>query len=309
VSNRQPATQLEFFVDGGVGKVRITNNCSVRGFRQNEDWKTWDFKIRPGSEGTQFERYHTYAYHVVSNNAATNGDRQTVVITDTYVTQSFGAAQSEPGGQIFVDGNVVLGGNSTSHNGCQVVKGNITVVATGHIWVADVIKMDGNHDAAGMPTQDNPNVLGLLAQGVVKVVDPGQSDIDGIVSISGYRYTPVGNADYPGATPSQSNYYQRHLPDPTVVEAAVTVIGGGWGAENVQRGFHGGRKEYSGSQDYLKVHGTICEAIRGVVGVSNQDGYLKSYHMDRRLLSGIIPGDISLRSKYVPAPAGWHDYR
>ena len=309
VTNPMPATQLEFFVEGGVGKVRITNNCSVRGFSQSSDSRTWDFKIRPGSDGTQFDRYYTYTYHVVSNNADTNGDRRTAVITDTYVTQSFGDATSEPGGQIFVDGNVVIGGNATSHSGNQAVKGKITVVATGNIWVSDVINMDGGHDVDGMPTADNPSVLGLLAQGIIKVVDPGQSDIDGQVNISGFTYAPVGKPDYPSATPNQNDYYQRYLPDPTIVEAAITVGGGGWGAENVKRGSYGGRKEYSGSQDYLEVHGTISEAIRGVVGVSGNDGYLKSYHMDRRLLSGIVPGDISLRGKYVPAPAGWHDYR
>jgi hypothetical protein len=46
-----------------------------------------------------------------------------------------------------------------------------------------------------------------------------------------------------------------------------------------------------------------------VVGVSGVNGYLKSYHMDRRLLAGIVPGDIGLRGKYVPAPSGWHDFR
>ena len=41
-----------------------------------------------------------------------------------------------------------------------------------------------------------------------------------------------------------------------------------------------------------------------IVGITGQDGYLKQYHMDRRLLTGIIPGDIALRGKFVPAPAG-----
>jgi hypothetical protein len=125
---------------------------------------------------------------------------------------------------------------------------------------------------------------------------------------------PVGRPDDPGAGSSSSQYYQRHLPDPTVVEAAITVGGGGWGAENVWLGSasYAGRKEYSGSQDYLRVHGTITERIRGVVGASGfltADGYLKSYHMDNRLLTGIVPGDVWLRGKYVPAPAGWRDYR
>jgi hypothetical protein len=315
ISNRMPVTQLEFFVEGGVGKVRITNNGTAQGFRQNNDSKTWDFKIHPGSGGTQFDRYFIYAYHVVSNNADTNGDRRTVALTDTYVSQSFGTVQSEPGGQIYVDGNVVIGGNATSHDNNQCVKGKITVVATGNIWVADNILMEGSHDAAGMPTADNPNALGLLAQGVIKVADPGLSDLDGRLSISGYAYAPVGKPVNPSATPGQSGtgYYQRYLPDPTVVEAALTIGGGGWGAENVTRhagkSSYGGRKMYSDPQDYLEVHGTISEAIRGVVGLPGENGYLKNYHMDRRLLTGIIPGEIALRGKYVPAPAGWRDYR
>lgn len=313
VGNSRPVTQLEFFVQGGVGKVRITNNCSAQGFRQNSDSKTWDFKIHPGSGGTQFERYDIYAYHVASNNADTNGDRRTVSLTETYVTQSFGGVQSEPGGQIYVNGNVVIGGNATSHSGHQCVKGKITVVATGNIWVADNILVDGNHDADGLPTADNPNALGLLAQGVIKVADPGMSTLDGKYSGSGYKYAPVGQPVYPSATPNQDKYYQRYLPDPTIVEAAMTVGGGGWGAENVEKRVgsqsYGGRHMYSDPQDYLEVHGTITEAIRGIVGLTGQNGYLKHYHMDRRLLTGIIPGDIALRGKFVPAPAGWRDYR
>jgi hypothetical protein len=309
VTNRQPAVQLEFYVESGVGKVRVTNNCSVRGFQQSADSRTYDFKVHPGSGGTQFDRYYIYTYHVANNNADTNGDRRTIVLSDTYVSQSFGGFQSDPGGQIFVTGNVVIGGNTTSPDSSQHVKGKVTVVATGNIWIADSITMDGAHDATGLPTSTNPNALGLLAQGVVKVVDPGLSDIDGKVNISSYKYAPVGDADYPSATSSQDNYYQRNLPDPMIVEAGITVGGGGWGAENVQRGSYGGRKEHSGTQDYLEVHGTISEAIRGVVGIPSSDGYLKTYHMDRRLLTGIIPGDISLRGKFVPAPAGWRDYR
>jgi len=43
----------------------------------------------------------------------------------------------------------------------------------------------------------------------------------------------------PGAAPSRADAgqskdsHRRHLPDPTVVEASITVGGGGWGAENV----------------------------------------------------------------------------
>jgi len=312
VTNNHPAVQLEFFVDGGVGKVRITNNCTVRGFHQPSDSMTYDFKVKPGTGGTRYERYDIYAYHVAPDDADATGQRFTIPLANTYVTQSFGGTTSAPGGQIFVNGNVVIGGNSGLHNNDQVVKGTVTVVATGNIWVADSIYVDGNHDADGKPAEDNPSVLGLLAQGVIKVVDPGMSDIDGAVSLSGFTYVPVGRPDNPAATPGTTDYFQRYLPDPTVAEAAITVGGGGWGAENVRREPYGGRKEATGNQDYLRVNGTISESIRGVVGVSgtfSSDGYLKSYHMDRRLLAGIVPGDIWLRGKYVPAPAGWHDYR
>ncbi|MHC4627490.1 MAG: hypothetical protein ACYTDV_10960, partial [Planctomycetota bacterium] len=64
-----------------------------------------------------------------------------------------------------------------------------------------------------------------------------------------------------------------------------------------------------GNQDQLIVRGTITEAMRGVVGLIGNDGYLKSYYLDSRLLEGILPGDMWLRGKYVPAPAGWNEYR
>ena len=94
-----------------------------------------------------------------------------------------------------------------------------------------------------------------------------------------------------------------------IVEAALTVGGGGWGAENVRRGWYAGRKEDGGYQDKLILHGTVTEAIRGVVGLIGSDGYLKYYYFDERVLEGVLPGDIWLRGKYIPAPAGWSDYR
>ena len=309
VSNPQAAVQLEFFVTNGVGQVRLTNNCTVRGFEQTSDARTYDFKIHPGSNGTQFDRYYLYAYHVASRNAATNGDQRTVNLSDTYVSQSFHGVQSQAGGQIFVNGNVIIGGNNTTGNNDQVVNGKVTVVATGNIWIADNVWVDGAHDTNSEPTAANPNVLGLLAQGVIRVVDPGLSTIDGTINVSGYTYLPIGKPDYPSAGPSDSNYNHRSLSDPLTVEAALTVGGGGWGAENVKRGSYGGRKEATGTQDTLAVHGMISEAIRGVVGVVGTDGFLKSYHMDERLLDGIVPGDIWLRGKFVPAPAGWQDSR
>ncbi|HEW78885.1 MAG TPA: hypothetical protein ENH34_02815 [Phycisphaerales bacterium] len=308
VTKPNPAVQLEFFVNNsGVGKVRITNNCTVRGYKRNRDYKTWGFRVKPGSGGTKYERYDIYAYHLMSDDAVANGERIVRRIEQTYVTQSIGGIESEPGGQIFVDGNVIIGGNKSRHNGDQIVKGKITVVATGNIWIADSVMVDGPHDANGKPSQNNPNVLGLIAQGVIKVVDPGMSDYGYVdntpVEPKGFTYVPIGRHN------SGQSVHKRYLPDPMVVEGAITVGGGGWGAENVKRGWYGGRKEASGPTDVLIVRGTISEAVRGVVGLIGRDGFTKQYYLDERLLEGVLPGDIWLKGKYIPAPAGWNDYR
>ena len=310
VSNPNAAVQLEFFVEDNIGKVRITNNCTVRGYKRDSDSKTWDFRIKPGSGGTEYERYYIYAYHLMPEDAESTGERSTCNIDQAYVSQSIGGVESEPGGQIFVDGNVIIGGDNSLQDGDQRVKGKITVVAAGNIWVADSVVVDGSHDADGKPSEDNPDVLGLIAQGVIRVVDPGMSDysyVDGSpVAPSGFTYVPIGRLD--SGEPAGS--HKRHLPDPMVVEAAMTVGGGGWGAENVRRSYYGDRKEADGSpQDDLIVRGTIAEAVRGVVGLIGSDGYLKYYYLDERLLEGVLPGDIWLKGKYVPAPAGWYDYR
>jgi hypothetical protein len=319
ITNPHPAVQLEFFVDpaDNVGKVRVTNNCTVSGYQRNSDSRTLDFKIEPDSDGKRSERYDIYAYHFMPD----AGERTTIPIEETYVSQSFGGVESAPGGQIFVDGSVIIGGDEAAYNGDQVVKGKITVIATGNVWVADSVVVDGPHDANGKPTMDNPNVLGLISQGVIKVIDPGISSYpqEGDLLPSqrrgnyypglpqepnGFKYVPIGRSD------SAAQYDpNRHLPDPMVVEAALTVGGGGWGAENVQWNGYGGRKEASGYQDDLVIHGTIAEAARGVVGLIGADGFLKHYYSDERLLEGVLPGDIWLRGKYIPAPAGWHDYR
>jgi len=190
-------------------------------------------------------------------------------------------------------------------------------VATGNIWIADSVLLDGPHDPNGKPSQDNTNILGLVAQGVIKVVDPGISDqiggssviitrrgrrsssssSSGGIEVAGHEYVPIGRSD-------GSEEYDRVLPDPMVVEAALTVGGGGWGAENV-----GSRKEDNPPQDDLILRGTITEVIRGVVGLIGSDGYLKYYYFDERVLEGILPGDIWLQGKFIPAPAGWQDYR
>jgi len=314
-----PAVQLEFYVQGGVGMVKILNNCTVIGYQRSMS-NTCDFNVVSGSGGSSFQPYNIYAYHYKRST-----DSNTAVpITNTYVTQTFGGYTSDPGGQIYVNGNVVIGSSNYTD---MIVKGKITVVATGNIWIADSIKVDDNggaqRDANGMPSADNPNILGLIAQGVIKVIDPGLSSYATSYSpghlpnnypgppsaVSGYTYQPVANLKSGG-----SGLYDRILPDPTVIEAALTIGGGGWGAENVRDyagssgNYYGDRRVVSTPQDDLYVRGSITEVIRGIVGHLNNDGYIKHYYLDTRLMSGILPGDIWLSGKYIPAPAGWHDH-
>ncbi len=294
-SGYERAVQLEFFVESGQGKVRIANNCIV----DVESPNTYDYKTRPGTNGSEFEKYNIYGTHYVDP-----GQVQVVNVEDTYVTQQIGSTTSEPGGQIYIDGNVIIGGNRADNYGAQEVLGNMTVVATGNIWIADSIYLSGNHDSSNnnLPSHNNPNALGLMSKGVVKVVDPGETNPINPANYpqySSYRYEPIGITKS-----TNPNSTDRYLPDTTVIEAAITVGGGGFGAENV-----GSRKEYSGNQDNLVLHGTLTEVVRGVVGLTNSDGYIKKYYLDERMLQGILPGDMWLKRKYVPAPAGWVDYR
>jgi hypothetical protein len=286
------AVQLEFYVKNGVGMVRIDPNCTVKLAGPGP----LDYNIVSGSNPMTFQQYNIYAYHYKK----TSDPCIIAKITDTYVTQTIGGYTSAPGGQIYVNGNVVIGGGEDANFTDQsnmIVNGTMTVVATGNIWIADSIKVDGPHDTTldpnGIPSATNTNVLGLIAQGVIKVVDPGLADSP--TTISNYTYRPIGI----------NKSGKRYLPDPTIVEAAMTVGGGGWGAENVNTS--NGRRVYSTPQDYLVVHGSITEVIRGVVGHLGSDGYIKQYYIDTRLMSGILPGDIWLSGKYIPAPSGWHD--
>ncbi len=295
------AVQLEFFVDSEGGKVRITNNCTVRGYPNG----TRDYRIIPGSDPLRFYKYNTYAYHYKPDNEFSVTYSIDDEADEIYVTQKFhsatGIIESEPGGQIFVEGNVVLG---SAEFDPMVVKGKLTIVATGNIWIADSIIVDGvPNNGPYVPDKDNQNVLGLIAQGVVKVIDPGLANYNSPeLSVSDannpaitHSYVPVCNG---------SSQTVRYLHDPMVVIAAVTVGGGGWGAENV-----GSRKESGGNQDDLVLIGSICEVVRGVVGIVGTDGYIKKYTIDERLLEGVLPGNIWFGGKYIPAPAGWHDYR
>ena len=311
ITKPHPAVHLEFFVQDGAGKVRITNNCTVRGFQRTDTGTTYDYKVNP-SGVPEYEKYDIYAYHLRAADADSTGQRFIYHIDDSYVTQSIGTVESEPGGQIFVDGNVIIGSGDPSLPGAQdMVKGKVAVVATGNIWIADSVIVDGAHEADGKPSMGNPNILGLIAQGVIKVVDPGMSDYsyvdDTPVEPEGFEYVPIGQRD--SGQPEGS--HKRHLPNPTVLEAAITVGGGGWGAENV-----GERKTKSWFYDELVVRGAIAEVTRGIVGTSQPlwsgwafNGYTKHYYFDERLLQGILPGDVWLGGKYVPTPAGWHDYR
>jgi hypothetical protein len=301
---RYAAVQLEFYVTGGIGYVKITKNCTVKGLATGSVGP-YDYNVVPGYSGTRFQKYSIYQYHFAKTETPVIARLEEA--NSIYVSQTIGGYTSDKGGQIFVNGNVVIGSCDYTD---MIVKGKITVVATGNIWIADSIKVDDNggtqRDANGMPKADNPNsnpnVLGLIAQGVIKIVDPGQSPSSSPSPPSGYTFVRVCNG-------SSATSNTRYLPDPTVVETAMTVGGGGFGAEYVGGG-SSGRKEFSGNSDDLIVRGSITEVIRGVVNLGDPitDGYAKNYHIDTRLMSGILPGDIWFSGKYIPAPAGWHDH-
>jgi hypothetical protein len=312
ITKPRSAVQLEFFVEGGIGKVRITNHCTVRSYSGN----IYDYNIVPNSNPATYQKYDIYAYHYAPDTLYV--PPVTYKITDTYVTQHFGGKESAPGGQIYVNGDVIIGGDMTVPDPNMVVKGKMTVVATGNIWIADSIKVDDNagtqRDVNGMPKEGNPNCLGLIARGSVKVIDPGLSNNsvsvglpdpnvpDRLIPSHKHFYKPVAILD-------GSPVNNRKLPHNMVVEAAVTVGGGGWGAENVNSSGMRRKTTGPGTNDYLILHGTISECVRGVVGITSTNGYIKQYYLDKRLLEGILPGDIWFGGKYVPAPAGWHDYK
>jgi hypothetical protein len=227
-----------------------------------------------------------------------------------YVRQSYGGVQSEPGAQIYIDGNVVIGCSSedaATLGTINTVKGCIAVVATGNIWIANELKVAGNHDAGGMPTLDNSNVVGLISEGVIKVVDSGMTTNNLLYKSASYdatkvaNYSPIGNKE-------GSTLYDRQTPYEMVVEAAMTVGGGGWGVENVYRSFsYTGRETYyNNTNDKLIVRGSITEAMRGIVG-NGTNGYVKQYFYDERLIIGIVPGNIGLKGKYLLIPGGWEE--
>ncbi|MBW2093136.1 MAG: hypothetical protein JRI34_13565 [Deltaproteobacteria bacterium] len=297
VPNAQPAVQLEFYVDhNGTGKVRITRDCTVRCFPGGQ----YDYVIAAGNAGLNtYKKYDIYGYHYTNKNDKPISYK----VDQTYVNQKVTTVagdkvSSAPGGQIFVDGNVIIGGQTRpggSLGGREIlidgkwypneVKGAVTVVATGNIWIVSrlycagqqILKDQGGFLVKIPDPQLNKNVIGLVSlNGVVKIIDPG--------------FAPTEPPEY--ADLQYSRVTGGRMPNPMVVQAAITSGGGGWGAENY------------GSP----LVGAICEATRGMVSEA-ADGYKKLYFFDDRLPDGILPGDMWLQSKYIPATGGWRDYR
>lgn len=327
INNPAPAVQLEFYLHGnGQGMVRITNHCTVRCFQG------WDYDYKHNDVGSAVP-YNIYGYHYVDpENKQATADYK---IKDTYVVQQVAVpnsrsrgrgednrdrvdiVKSDAGGQIYVEGNVIIGGEVRYNVGKgrweinigdrwydNKFKGQLMVVATGNIWIVSPQEYAGTQgltaEGFSVPVVNNPNVLGLFSQnGVVKIIDPGLSSSGTDVAPGSYTYKTVGLL-----STSATEEYERQLPDPMLVQAAITVGGGSWGAENVGQRSNTNTIEL----DNLIVSGSITEAVRGVVG-EGQNGFKKYYYFDRRLLGGILPGDMWLQSKFLPIPGGWNDYR
>ena len=329
-----PAVQLEFYVTaGGVGMVRITNNCTVCLVPgAGKDYMLAAGQVNP------YTLYPIYGYHYANSSGAVSFPIGATYVNQQAITPSGRVASANVGGQILVDGNVIIGGAvGTNAAGNMVmagtpfsskVNGRLTVVATGNIWIVSPIVYAGSQNVAyqggyltqQVPSSTNQNVLGLFSQsGVVKIVDPQlSSNVPKNVSNSRLpavftdaqgsflTYSPIS---YQKALPSR--VWDRQLVDPSqptvsmVVQAAITACGGGWGAETV-----GARVNANASgRDILIVAGSITESVQGIVSDWADNGFRRCYYFDERLLTGILPGDMWLQSKYVPTPGGWSDSR
>jgi hypothetical protein len=308
-----PAVHLKFYVNAaGLGYVRIYNNCTVAGYtRVGSPGVSWDYKVNPADTDT-FIQYPIYGCHYNAGAAAYTDVRIDNPADPIYVRQTYGSMQSEPGAQIYVNGNVIIGcasEDAAALGTLNTVKGRIAIVATGNIWLANELKVHGTRDAEGMPALDNPNVIGLIAQGVIKVVDGGMTTNGQLYDTSLGTFRANTPANYARiATREGSVVYDRQLPYNMVVEAGLTVGGGGWGAENVNRSVSYTPRENvnSSANDKLIVRGSITEVCRGIVGNGN-NGYLKQYYFDKRLMTGIIPGNMGLKGKYLLVPGGWSE--
>jgi len=321
---RAPAVQLEFYVSGqGAGMVRITNNCTVCCVEGAGNYMLDLAGVAP------YKQYDIYGYHYSGSS-----DPCDYPITFTYVRQQVSSpsgrvASADSGGQIFVRGNVIIGGAVDIDAAGNMVtdmegrmfysklKGRLMVVATGNIWIVSPIVYAGLQEPAEyeggyltklVPSPENQNVLGLFSQfGVVKVVDPGLSSVlKDLTEEELTDYCPIGYQKT-----SSTNEWDRQLVDPCdptssmVVQAAITACGGGWGAENI-----GARTSVNPSgTDNLIVAGSITESVQGKIADYTGSGFRRCYYFDERLLTGILPGDMWLQSKYVPTPGGWSDFR
>jgi hypothetical protein len=329
-----PAVQLEFYVSGeGAGMVRITNNCSVCCTAGAGN----DYMLAVG-QVNPYTLYPIYGYHYADSSGSVS-----YPITSTYVRQEISSpsgrgASADAGGQIFVSGNVIIGGAVGIDAAGNMVmagtrlfsklRGRLTVVATGNIWIVSPIVYAGPQDPPEyqggylsklVPSPGNQNVLGLFSQfGVVKVIDPklslnvppsssGNPNIPEVYTNAQGAVLTYQPAGFQAALPSR--VWDRQLQSPQlpqssmVVQAAITVCGGGWGAENI-----GARMSVNPSgTDNLIVAGSISESVQGIVTDSMGNGFRRCYYFDERLLTGILPGDMWLQSKYVPTPGGWSD--
>jgi hypothetical protein len=343
-----PAVQLEFYVDSrGVGMVRITNNCTVCLAPGAGN----DYMLGAGP-AAPYTLYPIYGYHYANGAAPVDYPISATYVSQQTTTPSGRGASATVGGQIFVAGNVIIGGAvDTDAEGNMVMadttfgsnlRGQLTVVATGNIWIVSPIVYAGPQDvefnAGGYlikqvpsitdePSTTNPNVLGLFSQfGVVKVVDPGLSlnvlkdeDDPRITAVfpsaegTSLTYRPIG---YQAIS---SDIWNRQLVDPAplqpevsmsiVVQASITSCGGGFGAENLGDPALGARLNINPiGKDTLIVAGSITESVQGRVAYIN-NGFRRCYYFDERLLTGILPGDMWLQRKYVPTPGGWSDSR
>ena len=339
VANGRGALQVEFYLDNANrGKMRLTNHSTV----VCKSGEKYDYMIDvPGSMNKEHKQYNIYGYHYRYTDAANIFLRpRDYDIEDSHVTNEVRTAmssvpiRSEKGGQIYVDGDVIIGGETVDEDGrgSNIIidengtikwyepkfKGKLTIVATGNIWIVNSIEYDGpmekTPEGFDVPAADNPNILGLFAQnGVVKIVDPGQLNSTP-PKHAGLEYSPIGlkktgstgKGRGGGNTP-----YMRQLPNPMVVHAAITAGGGAWGAENAakrQDTINIDPRNPENMLDDLVVAGSITE-ILGDITSKGDTGYKKHYYFDKRLLEGILPGDVWLQSKFTPKPGGWSDYR
>lgn len=305
-----PAVHMKFYVKEGHGYVRIYNDCTVATYlRGGSDNNSWDYRINPIPKSTPYAKYGIYGCHFAPS---TYTDVQ---IDDSdqpiYVRQKYGNIESTAAAQIYVDGNIIIGCSEEDMvvlgKDINKIKGQISIVSTGMIWLTNVLTVDGSRQKDGMPSMDNPNIIGMFAKGLIRLADPGMTDNNLLYNSKFFDvsketgYVPIGLS---GGT----ILYNRKLPQTVVVEAAISLGGGGWGPENLQRdgGFPPRKNYQAGKNDTLILRGTIIEPLIGLTA-SDKNGFLEQDYFDKRVISGILPGNFSLKGKYVLVPGGWSE--